>query len=318
MSIENDKGILLETGTNEVEIMEFYLEEQSFGINVAKVKQIVQFDQKLLTQVPESNKAILGTFQFRDASIPLIDLGLALGREKSLDYDTNRPLVLVTEFNNTINGFKIDAINRIHRLSWNNLKPLDPIFSTRNSAFTGSIKLEGREMLIVDVEHLLAEINPEISFESDRERLNDIKNDSDISYENIKLIVVEDSNFIRESIVQHMLQCGFKQINSFKNGKEALDYVMELKSKVVAENKDIFEELNIVVSDIEMPELDGLSLCKKIKEDSVLKKLPVVVFSSLINQQMRLKCEAVGADACASKPKLADIISIIIDTVKKQ
>ena len=126
-SKDSNQGILLETGTNEVEIIEFYLGGQSFGINVAKVKQIVQFEAKLLTEIPETHPAVLGTFLYRGSTSPLIDLNKALHREK-VTQDDERTLVLVSEFNNTVNSFQIDGINRIHRISWDQLQPLSQLF----------------------------------------------------------------------------------------------------------------------------------------------------------------------------------------------
>jgi len=310
-TLKSDQGILLETGTNEVEIIEFYLGGQSFGINVAKVKQIVQFEENLLTRIPETHPAILGTFLYRGSTIPLVDLNKALHRERGDEEESKRPLVLVSEFNRTINSFQIDGVNRIHRISWDELQPMSQIFSTQKSSFIGSVSLNGREMLIVDVEELLAEINPESSFAGQNEQLKQLAETEATEDKELRIVLAEDSNFIRESIVQRMGQCGFKHVRAFENGKVAHDYLSKLKQEIEESGKDVKEFINIVVSDIEMPQLDGLTLCKYIKDDPVLGVVPVIMFSSLINDQMIHKCKSVGADACTSKPKLVEMIELI-------
>ena len=310
-SLDSEQGILLETGTNEVEIIEFYLGKQSFGINVAKVKQIVQFEDNLLTKIPETHPAVLGTFLYRGTTIPLIDLNAALHRDNS-DDGTTRRLVLVSEFNNTINSFLIDGVNRIHRISWDDLQPMSQIFATKKSSFIGSVSLEGREMLIVDVEEILAEINPDSSFAGENARLQELSETGMTADNELRIVLAEDSTFIRDSMVERMGKCGFKHINAFENGRVALEYLKKIKSEVEESGKNVKEFVNVLVSDIEMPQLDGLTLCKYVKDDPVLGDIPVIMFSSLINEQMRLKCDSVKADACTSKPNLVEMIQLII------
>ena len=167
-------------------------------------------------------------------------------------------------------------------------------------------------MLIVDVEEVLAEISPESSFSGENERLAQLLETETTEDKELRIVIAEDSTFIRESIVELMHQCGFKYVDAFENGKKAYDYLLKVKKEIQDSEKPIKEVVSVVVSDIEMPQLDGLTLCKYIKDDPILGTLPVIMFSSLINDQMVLKCESVGADACTTKPKLADMISLII------
>lgn len=306
------QGILLESGTNEVEIIEFYLAGQSFGINVAKVKQIVQFDEKLLTRVPQANPLIMGLFMFRDNTIPLVDLNKALGNSAPAN---EKPLVLVTEFNNVINSFMIDGVNRIHRASWSDIKPLDALLEGCVSCFTGSMYVEKRQVLIIDLEHLLSELNPSsgIIDRVDKETAKQIHD----AYGRIKIIIAEDSTFIRNAISSSLKHAGFDIAGSFDNGLSAFEFVKSLREKAEAENKSIKDFADAIITDIEMPSMDGLTLCRNIKENLMLRKFPVIIFSSLINEQLIAKCKTVGADAYIGKPQIENLKSLLMETLQK-
>lgn len=299
-------GILLESGTNEVEIIEFYLGTQSFGINVVKVKQIMQFNQDLLTSVPQAHPFVLGLFLFRDTTIPLIDL------RKALDYSnedkSNEPLVLVTEFNRSTNGFLIDGVNRIHRISWKQLQPLTAFLEGFVSSFTGSINVEGKEILILDLEQIVAEINPEAGFQKELS----VAKEQQVSEKGpLSLIIAEDSTFVRNHMTDSLKKAGFNIKGSFDNGELAFEYLKSMKDQAAKENKPVSSYLDIIVTDIEMPKMDGLALCKNIKETLQIKDVPILAFSSLINDQMIEKCKKVGVDSYISKPN----VEILRDTI---
>jgi len=304
------QDILLETGTNEVEIAEFLLGSQSFGINVAKIKEFVPYDITSLTKVPNSPPSMIGVFLLRGRTIPLIDLNVHLGRKEG--YTSERPVVLVTEFNTMINGFRIDAINQIHRLSWNDLKPLNPLLKKHTTRFTGTVNVKNHEILILDLEYIVSEIFPEkmkglIEF-----------NRPDITEEDIvkkrqtkKIVIAEDSNMIRKMIINNISVSGYDNITSFDNGLDAYNYIKKSKKQADSEGKDISEYINLVVSDIEMPKMDGLALCRGVKEELKLSNLHVIMFSSLINEQMAIKCRSVGSSAHVTKPQVGELVSIV-------
>ncbi len=297
------QGILLETGTNEVEIIEFFLSDQSFGVNVAKVKQIVQFDEGLLTHIPQSHPAMAGYYLFRENTIPMIDLKKAL--EFPEGEPPSKPLALVTEFNEHLNAFLIDRVNRIHRVSWSDLEPMNPLLEGGGSCFTGSINIGKCEILIVDLERLVAEISSKSQMDTETAKLID-------EAQNIKVILAEDSTYIRNSMIKNLKSLGFSVLEAFDNGQDAYEFMKMLKDKADQDGKSVRDYLDIVITDIEMPRLDGLTLCKNIKEELGIKNLPVVVFSSLINAQMEKKCQTVGVDRYTSKPKLEELKDIIL------
>jgi two-component system chemotaxis response regulator CheV len=306
MEAEKRNGILLDSGTNEVEIMEFFLSGQSFGVNVAKVKQIIQFDETLIIHIPHSNPAALGAYLFRDETIPMIDLKKALDFQET---QVEKPLALVTEFNSLVNAFLIDGVNRIHRVSWKEIKPMNAMLEGFVSSFTGSVNIENREILIVDLEQLVAEVDPE----SQLKQLEENDEEEFQKKHGIKIVIAEDSTYMRNTLFKSLKTLGFNVIETFDNGQSAYDYIVSLKEKAVSEGKSVREYLDMLITDIEMPQMDGLTLCKQLKEQPELSKLQVAVFSSLINKQLEEKCKKVGVDYYAAKPKLEELNKIIID-----
>ncbi|XPV76456.1 MAG: chemotaxis protein CheW [Desulfovibrio sp.] len=304
--------VLLESGTNELEILEFFLGGQSYGINVAKILQIIPYRAEDFTETPESPAEMPGVLLWRGQTLPLIDLNIALNPRTTIEAE--RPIVLVTEFNNVENCFLTDGVNRIHRLSWEQVDPVTEFLERYTARITGSVHVDDTDILLVDFERLVAELFP----------------DSDLGYhahkipvENLeerrgtkRIVFAEDSGFIRATITNILKDAGYVNVAEFENGKDALKHLLGEKQKAEEENKPITDYVDIVISDIEMPQLDGLTLCKKIKTDSLFSKTPVVMFSSMINEQMVLKCQDVGADAHATKPQIKELVQII-DTLLK-
>ena len=311
MSEYHKQEILLESGTNEMEIIEFYLGTQSFGINVHKLKEIIPFDTLALTAVPGSAPGMLGTLLLRGNTIPLIDLKAHVGQKRSASGADVRHVVLVCEFNDRINGFKVDGVNQIHRVSWNDVQPMANFIDQYRPRFTGSINIDGREILIVDLEHIVAEFDPEsaldynaeISQNNEGSKLPDIR-------KNYRLMLAEDSSLIRDGIEKILKTAGYEDVEIFVDGQDCYDRIMQLKQSA-AGNGQVSDYLNLLISDIEMPKMDGLTLCKKIKDDSVLRQVKVIMFSSLINEQMARKCDQVGADGYATKPQIPYLVEMM-------
>lgn len=299
--------VLLETGTNEVEILEFYLGEQSFGINVSKVLQLVAYDDDFYTPTPEAPVEAPGVYLWRDDTIPLVDLKAALNT--SARNKPERPIMLVTEFNSVINGFHVDGVNRIHRLSWEQIDPASVYLERYSARITGSVHVEGRDILLPDFEQIVAELSPDtkLSYSS-----LDMPQEGDaLKREHVKVLVAEDSQFIRVNMIKLLAQAGYNQIREFENGKDALKYITETVNTLADEGRPVSEAFDIVISDIEMPQLDGLTLCKRIKDDPRTQDTPVIIFSSLINEQMIHKCKEVGADDHVTKPRMGQLVSML-------
>ena len=313
MSTVDKKEILLESGTNEMEIIEFSVGSQPLGINVQKLKEIISFDESVLTAIPESAPAMLGTLLLRGSSIPLIDLKLHLKqRQQEEQQEDARPVVLVCEFNHRTNGFKVDGVNRIHRVSWSDVEPLAPFINQFKPRFTGSLHIEDREILILDLEHIIGEFDPESVIGAREEIANTQQNlGNSEQRKQAKVLMAEDSSIIRTNIERILRGVGFEGLEVFVDGEECYQRILQLKTQADEAGEDIRQHLNLIISDIEMPKMDGLTLCRKVKEGLGYKHLPVLLFSSLINPPMEVKCDSVGADGYAAKPEIAKLIEMM-------
>ena len=304
--------ILLETGTNEMEIIEFYLGTQSFGINVHKLKEIIPFDQEAVTVVPGSASGMLGTLLLRGSTIPLVDLKAHIAsKEKDLPEDARR-VVLICEFNDRVNGFKVDGVNMIHRVSWSDVKPMASFIDQYHPRFTGSINIEGREILIVDLEHIVSEFDPEsaLDYEADLHSA-EMEEKTPNTRQGMKLMLAEDSSLNRAGIERVLKGSHYSNLQSFVDGEDCYKKILELKETALKGGEEITSYLNLLITDIEMPKMDGLTLCKRIKDDPVLRNIKVILFSSLINEQMAVKCDSVGADGYATKPQIPYLVQMM-------
>ncbi len=310
-------NILLESGTNELEIVEFLLEEElpsgevytgHYGVNVAKVLEIIRLPK--ITEMPNApHPCILGAFNLRDRVIPLVDLCVWLGK---IGRPGDSPKVVVTEFNDVTNAFLVSGVNRIHRLSWEQIDPPDlQVQGYSDDCVTGVVKMPDRVIFILDMEKIIGDLNPELALkeldDAFIEELQDglAQEKTELPDENMvyKVLIADDSTTIRRMIGGSLERAGFEVVRTI-NGRKAWEALEGWKSAAEAEGRPITDFVHIVVSDIEMPAMDGHSLTKRIKTDPVLQQLPVILFSSLITDTLRHKGAAVGADDQISKPQM--------------
>jgi len=299
-------NILLEAGGNELEIIEFYIEEKLpdgspycgyYAMNVAKVLEIIRMPE--VTSVPSKHdKAVLGTFNLRGRVLPLVDLALWLGKAAP---PNDAPKVIVSEFSSVVTAFLVSGVTRIHRISWNQVEPPGQhVQSYSRDSITGVVRIDEHILFILDMEKIVGSMDPHhanVHF-----RANAVEIDTADAHK-FNLLVVDDSPSLRNLIRDTLVKAGYN-VTTAANGKEAWDYLQELKAQAQAENVAITEKLHVVISDIEMPEMDGHRLTKQIRDDSGLQKLPVVLFSSIITDALRHKGTSVGADDQISKPDL--------------
>lgn len=312
-------NILLEAGTNELEIVEFFLEEDMgpgkppyrgyYGVNVAKVLEIIRMPK--VTELPEvQNPCILGAFNLRSYIIPLVDLSLWLG--KTSFKAEEQPKTIVTEFNGVTTAFMVSGVNRIHRISWEEVEsPNKYVAKVSNNTVIGVVKLEGRIVFLLDLEKIVANLNPKLGL-----RLDDLGEDYDRS-ERRRALVADDSALIREMLRDLLEKANF-DVEVVDNGREAWERLQVIKEKASTENRKITDFVQVMVSDIEMPVMDGHNLTKRIKDDPALKQLPVILFSSLITDKLRHKGVAVGADDQVSKPEVTDLARRALALIKQR
>lgn len=303
----SETKILLESGTNELEIVEFYLDESRengdyrgyYGINVAKVLEIIQLPE--LTEMPEvAHRSVLGAFNLRNEIIPLIDLADWLGKKRA---ECEAPKVIVTEFNRTKSAFLVSGVTRIHRIGWQEVEaPTNYVSSLTVNSITGVVKFTDRIIFILDMEKICTELNPDAIPPMDAE----VSVSQAIASRNARVLLADDSTVARKMIAKILADSGFL-VHTEDSGERAWNYLQLAKDKATREGKRVTDFVDLIVSDIEMPTMDGHTLTRLIKEDPVLKDLPVVLCSSIITDTLHHKGIAVGADDQVSKAELNEL-----------
>ncbi|MDC1068034.1 chemotaxis protein [Candidatus Kapabacteria bacterium] len=303
----NNTNILLESGTNEVEVVEFELKfigisgnevTQSFGINVAKVREIIRLPE--ITVIPNMPKSVRGVFELRKKIIPALDLSQYLyGKEKYSKEDK----MIITEFNKIQTGLIVDSVSRIHRITWKDIVSPDIVqdFEPEKNTVVGIIQMGEKQILMLDVEKIVADIDPNNAIDSTKVVGKFSKT--------IKVITAEDSSIIRKMISSRLKDAGI-EYESYNNGAEAWDRLREIEQKV-KDGEQMSDYVDCIITDIEMPKMDGYTLTKRVKDNKILGKLPVVIFSSLVNQDIIHKGQSVGADAQLSKPQIGELLNAI-------
>ncbi|MDO4966536.1 MAG: chemotaxis protein [Lachnospiraceae bacterium] len=291
-----DTKILLENGTNELEILEFRIGDNSYGINVAKIREIIPY--QAVTPVPNSHPSIEGIFMPRETMITAISLKNAL----QLGDSDASGLFIITNFNKLDVAFHVDKVMGIHRVSWVDIiKPDATINSETDGISTGVVKFDDRLVIILDFEKIVADISPETGL-----KVQDIDALPERQRSDIPIVIAEDSHLLNKLINDSLSKAGYINVKRNEDGLEAWEYI----TKALEEDK-LEERVRLVITDIEMPRMDGHRLIKMIKSDERLKDIPVVVFSSLVNEEMRIKGEQLGADAQLSKPEIGNLVKEI-------
>lgn len=291
-----DTNILLESGTNELEILEFTLGENHYGINVAKIREILQYQP--ITPVPNSHPSVEGIFMPRDTMITVISLRSCLGMEPTED----EGLFIITNFNKLNIAFHVDQVIGIHRVSWEAIIKPDSTINTKGaSTSTGVIKLEDKLVVILDFESIVSEISPETGL-----RVNDVDQMTERDRNESPILIAEDSPLLSKLITECLRKAGYTNLIVTADGQEAWDKLQELNA-----SGDIQKNVHCIVTDIEMPRMDGHRLTKLVKSNDDMKNIPLVIFSSLVNEEMRRKGELLGADAQLTKPEIGQLVGAI-------
>jgi two-component system, chemotaxis family, chemotaxis protein CheV len=296
--MEGKKGILLESGTNELEIVEFGIGQNKFGINVIKVREII--NPVPVTQVPNAHLHVQGIIELRGEVLPVIDVAKAIGFPPSETPEQDK--FIVTEFNQQKVVFHVHSVTQIHRISWDQIEKPSDMYQGAESQIIGVIKLHGQMILLLDFERIVVEINPESGI-----NVQQVQKLGKRERSNKHLVVAEDSPLLRKLLHDTLEEAGFEYIEFFENGKDAFDYLESIANN----GKEIEDEVQLLITDIEMPKMDGHHLTRKVKEHQSLGKLPVIIFSSLITDDLRHKGQMVGADGQISKPEIAELILLI-------
>lgn len=302
--MNKEDGILLESGTGELEILHFTVQGEHYAINVVKVKEILNIDN--ISKVPNAHPAVPGISLIRGDVITVIDMRMVL--ENIKNEEVEKSMTLVCEFNNMKVAFAIDEVLGISRITWNQiLKPSD---ITSSTLVIGNINLNEKILMLLDFEKIVMDISPQTGITKERMSAIETKDRSGIN-----LVLADDSPMIRQVLKDTLSSAGFHNMKFYDDGEQAYRYINGLGE---AFGENFTDEIDVLITDIEMPKLDGHTLTRRIKEDKVLKKLPIIIFSSLITGDLRHKGESVGADAQLSKPEVGQLVELIDAIAKKK
>ncbi|MGO5022867.1 chemotaxis protein [Lawsonibacter sp. LCP25S3_G6] len=305
MAEESRSGILLETGTNEIEIMEFTIDGNLYGINVAKVREIMM--SAPVKPMPHTHQAVEGIFKPRDTVITVVDLPKYLTRREHEHKE--KDLFIVTNFNQMHVAFRVDTVVGISRISWKDIQKPDSTISGGADGVATGIAQCGEDLVnILDFERIVAEIAPETSIQ-----ISEVEAMGNRGRNTNPVWVAEDSILLSRMIRESLERAGYVNLRMFPNGAELWDALQTCEKQ-----GDVDSQVAIIITDLEMPQMDGHRLTKLIKSSRELQHIPVVIFSSLITEEMRRKGQEVGADEQLSKPEIGHLIGILDELLERK
>jgi len=286
-----------------LELMEFTMAGDSFGINVAKVTEIMRYTP--ITPMTLSHPCIDGVFKPRGKLITVINLPryMALAESEDPSYD----MFMLTNFDNVNAAFLVHTVEGMHRISWSNVeKPSSIVYGSNDSVVTGTTKIGDKIITIIDFEKVLYDINPDTGLQ-----ISEVHNLGERYGIHKPIVVVEDSVFLRRMLIESLEVAGYTNITSFDNGESAWEYLMKCRSECLANITPVENKVSIIITDIEMPRMDGHHLTKLVKNDEILSKVPVIVFSSLIDDTQKQQGDKIGVSAHLSKPQIGKLVTTI-------
>ncbi len=295
-------GILLDTGTNELEVLNFAIDGQLYGINVAKVREIINLPRIL--RMPQTHGAIDGVFELRGRVIPLISIRTLFALPVREGAAGDR--VIVSEFNGQNFAFRVDEIRSIKRLSWGEVESPEDIvaLSATPPPITGVIKSGNLVIQMLDFEKIISDIAPEMM-------AHHSVADERAALEHVRIMLADDSATVRMRVQQLLAEIGIVHVSVFGNGQKIWEMLEEYAKQSQEKGEDVEQHVSMVITDIEMPQMDVFHLVNRMKSNNILKNIPVIIFSSLINAELKEKGKRVGADYQVAKHEPQEIVRII-------
>jgi two-component system chemotaxis response regulator CheV len=294
--LAQQSNILLEAGTNELEVLVCAVGGTRYGVNVAKVREVIKAQKT--TRLPRCHRAMVGAFLLRDAIIPLIDLHIVFELAGDPPPRDERRII-VMEFNNVRVGFMVDDVDRIHRVSWASMSAAPNVEGMENAPITSICRIEEKIVLMIDFEKIVFDVSGHDLFKADLPAASAGRNRPEVS-----ILLAEDSPMMRKLITGNLGVAGYTGVTPVEDGQHA----WELLQADIGSEKPAYD---LLITDIEMPRLDGLALTRRIKENPQTRRLPVVVFSSLVSPDNMKKIQAVNADGQITKPELPRLVELI-------
>lgn len=294
--------ILLESGTNELEVLIFGLGAQSYGVNVAKVREVIL--PVSIAASPGQPTNVMGMFNLRGVVLPLVDLHSYFGIEPVNDDPANHRII-VTEFNGAQAAFKVERVEHIHRISWQAMRTVPDETGSDHMSVTGITEIGDKLVLMLDFESIFDSISMQNAL-----HITSVENELGVDRGSVQVFIAEDSKFIRNIMMNVLTGSGYTNVTEFNNGQDCWD-------AIVAGANGNGTKPDILITDIEMPRMDGLHLTRKVRATPALATMPVLLFSSLITNDTRHKGDAVGADQQIAKPELPKLVQIVDGWVQK-
>jgi len=299
-----EKEILLESGTNEVEVLVFQVGDFSLGINVAKVREVLP-SQKI-THLPQAHDSIEGCFTLRDQVVPCVSLHQHLGEGAANERD--ELTIILTEFNQYQTAFVVDSVERIHRVSWKDVLAAPSIINNTNTPVTAVTTIEERLILMLDFEMIADQVSEKAH------RTSAVDNPRDLPRHELRILLADDSATVREVAANTLRSSGYTNLTTFENGAETWNWIQQR----LEETGDIEQVADLLISDVEMPQIDGFHLTKNIKDHPELRKMCVLLYSSILTPDNRNKGAAVKADGMITKPELSKLVDLADELIVKK
>lgn len=280
----------LKSGSNELRVLEYRIGDRSFGINILKVSKIVK-DLSCFTASPESHPSVTGMFRDRDMVVPVIDLAHFLGLSQT-DEDKAKRKVLITEFFSVTNGFWVDRVDWIHHFHWEDVIDAQGVLKGFDHRYViGIVKpTEDRMILMLDYETIILDICPHL-----RGRELDKSAKMNVNGGGKRILISEDSPSVRSMLETEFTELGFDVVAT-NDGREALSAI----------EKD--GRFDLVISDVEMPQMDGLALTCALRNTEEFKDLPVIVYSSIGDIGMKARAQYLKANAHITKLNIDELL----------
>ncbi|MCL2500151.1 MAG: chemotaxis protein [Defluviitaleaceae bacterium] len=287
--------------TQQLQLLEFIVAGGNFGINVAKVDEIIKYIQYPITPMPNSNPFVEGIFRPRDDTMTVINLAAYMGLPPSEDEE--RDILIITKLNNVKTAFHVHGVKAIDNVDLSKIeKPDKTIYGEEEGMATGVAQVEDRLITVVDFEKILMDINPQGAIQA-----RSLERFGTRPQSKKPILLAEDSPTLERHVAESLEKVGYVNVTRTPNGKEAWDKLQYYKTL----GGNIADHVSIVVTDIEMPIMDGHRLLKLIREDDVLKNLPVIIFSTLITPDLYSIGERLKATAQVAKSDISDLVDLV-------
>ena len=297
------KKVTTEVGTNEWQLVVFVLGDQSFAINVDKTREILRWPG--CRAIPDAPVALIGITSVRGEVLPMVDLRIFLGIQPVTPMEQSK--VIIAEFNEVKLGFVVDAVERIYRIKSEDLD------ASMTGKYLGDwilyvIKRDSRNVLLLDYEAIVQTISPKLVIQHSGDPGKAVAMMQDVGHPgDYHIIVAEDSPLIRKQVEDALIASGFTSLTLYPDGKAAYDAIVRDR-----------ERCDLLITDVEMPRLDGLTLTRRVKENQETTNIPVIVFSSIMSADIKRKAASVGANLQVTKPEITQLVEAVVKVIREK